>query len=364
MEKGSSLAEREQAATVLVFDPVRTAAWLICLIIIIALLVVGRPLLVPLSIAFLVWVLLDAIRVAMIRFAAGKFPLPRSLATIGAIALVVVANYLVVSIVAGQIDAVRAAIPMYQENFAAITGQFVATIGIDELPSVQSMLQQLDFAAVLTWIGDSVSGLFADIILIAVYVGFLLGEENILPAKLKLLQRDQERGDQIVNVVNSISVSVQRYIGMKTLVSALTALISYGVLKIVGVDFAEIWALLIFFLNFIPNIGSILGVAFPALLTLVQFDTFGPFFIVAVGLGAVQFVIGNIIEPAYMGKSLNLSSLMILISLTFWGFVWGLPGMFLSVPIMVVVAIVCAHVEGLRWLSIVLSGTEQQIVDK
>jgi len=78
----------------------------------------------------------------------------------------------------------------------------------------------------------------------------------------------------------------------------------------------------------------------------------------------VQFVIGNIVEPAYMGKSLNLSSLMILVSLTFWGFVWGLPGMFLSVPIMVVVAIVCAHVEGLRWLSIVLSGTEQQIVDK
>ena len=142
---------------------------------------------------------------------------------------------------------------------------------------------------------------------------------------------------------------------MKTVVSLLTAIVSYVVLVFVGVDFAAIWALLVFFLNFIPTIGSIIGAVFPSLLALVQFDTLTPFLIVAIGLGGTQFIIGNIIEPAYMGRSLNLSSFMILLALSFWGLVWGLAGMFLAVPMMVMTGIVCAQFDGLRWVSVILS---------
>lgn len=94
----------------------------------------------------------------------------------------------------------------------------------------------------------------------------------------------------------------------------------------------------------------------PVRLTLVQFDTLTPFLIVVASLGAVQFIIGNVVEPAYMGRSLNMSSFMILLSLAFWGAVWGLPGMLLSVPLMVVIGIICANFAGLRWISVVLSG--------
>jgi predicted PurR-regulated permease PerM len=90
-------------------------------------------------------------------------------------------------------------------------------------------------------------------------------------------------------------------------------------------------------------------------LTLVQFDTITPFLIVAAGLGMTQFIFGNVIEPAYMGRSLNLSSFMILLSLSFWGLVWGLAGMFLAVPIMVMTGIVCAQFRGLRWIAVILS---------
>jgi predicted PurR-regulated permease PerM len=151
---------------------------------------------------------------------------------------------------------------------------------------------------------------------------------------------------------------------MKTLVSLLTAVVSYVVLEMVGVDFAIIWALLVFFLNFIPTIGSIVAVVFPALLTLVQFDTITPFLIVAIGLGGTQFVIGNVIEPTYVGKSLNLSSLMILLALSFWGSVWGLPGMFLAVPLMVMTGIVCAQFSGLRWIAVILSADGNLIRSK
>jgi predicted PurR-regulated permease PerM len=88
----------------------------------------------------------------------------------------------------------------------------------------------------------------------------------------------------------------------------------------------------------------------------VQFDTITPFLIVAVGLGGTQFVIGNVIEPTYVGKSLNLSSFMILLALSFWGTVWGLPGMFLAVPLMVMTGIVCAQFRGLRWVAVILSA--------
>ena len=89
---------------------------------------------------------------------------------------------------------------------------------------------------------------------------------------------------------------------------------------------------------------------------LVQFDTLTPFFLIAIGLGAVQFIVGNVVEPAFMGKSLNLSAFMIILSLTFWGMVRGIPGMLLSVPIMVVTVIICARFESLRGIAIILSA--------
>jgi predicted PurR-regulated permease PerM len=184
-----------------------------------------------------------------------------------------------------------------------------------------------------------------------------------LPKKLAHLSSDSKKSEQLALLASKVSTSIQRYIGMKTIVSLLTAALSYAVLTVVGVDFAAIWALLVFFLNFIPTIGSIIAVVFPALLTLVQFDTLTPFFIVSVGLGGTQFVIGNVLEPAYLGRSLNLSSLMILLSLSFWGIVWGLAGMFLAVPIMVMTGIVCAQFRGLRWVSVILSTDGNLVTD-
>ena len=99
----------------------------------------------------------------------------------------------------------------------------------------------------------------------------------------------------------------------------------------------------------------------PALLTLVQIDTLTPFLLITVGLGTVQFIVGNVVEPAFMGKSLNLSSFMIILSLAFWGMIWGIPGMFLSVPIMVVTAIICARFEGLRGIAIFLCADCTQL---
>ena len=345
-------------------DPVRLAAWSVIAVVTVTLLVLGKALLVPLAIAIFIWILLGAIKSLLLRLAPGGMHVPEWLANMVGILVIVAATYATIAVIMGQSDALAAAVPVYQANFAAILANLKQVLNISELPTTESLLSQLDLAAILSWVGDSVTALMSDVMLIAIYVGFLLAEEHILPAKIRHLNKDPEKAERISQLATDVSDSIQRYIGMKTLVSLLTAVVSYAVLTAVGVDFAIIWALLVFFLNFIPTIGSIVAVVFPALLTLVQFDTITPFLIVAIGLCGTQFVIGNVIEPTYMGKSLNLSSFMILLALSFWGTVWGLPGMFLAVPLMVMTGIVCAQFRGLRWIAVILSADGNLISSK
>lgn len=126
-------------------------------------------------------------------------------------------------------------------------------------------------------------------------------------------------------------------------------------MKWVGLDFAEFWALLIFFLNYIPNIGAIVATAFPAALALIQFESWWPFLEVTSGIVAIQFFVGNFLEPRLLGKSLNLSPLVILFALALWGAIWGVLGMFLSVPITVMMMIIFAHFDVTRPIAILLS---------
>ena len=224
------------------------------------------------------------------------------------------------------------------------------------MPSSDQFLENVNLGSLLSWLGGSVGSLLSSLFLVLIYTAFLFTEQPAMAKKLDALASNPDEASNMRDIFTQITTQVQSYIWMKTLVSLATGLLSYLILIWVGVDFAAVWALLIFMLNFIPNLGSILGVMLPALLTLVQFDTLTPFILIAVGLGAVQFTIGNIIEPALMGKSFNLSSLMIILSLTFWGLLWGIPGMFLSVLIMVIFTIVCAKFDNLRGIAVILSA--------
>src|SRR5690606_11996001 len=126
---------------------------------------------------------------------------------------------------------------------------------------------------------------------------------------------------------------------------ALQNIARVGVMRL---DLAEFWALLIFALNYIPYIGAWLGVIFPTLLAAAQFGDPGRVFGIAAALAVVQFTTGSVLEPRVMGRGLNLSPVIMLLSLGFWGTVWGVVGMLLAVPLMVVIMIVCAHVDSLR----------------
>jgi len=347
---------RESDQRILEFDPRSVMAWSVTLAVTIGFLVAGSNLLIPLAVAILLWCLLNAITGFLLRISLAGRHMPGWLATTLAILSLLLVNVAVYQVLVSQADALRRAAPVYQQNFSRLTEGLAERLGIGAIPATGELLANLDLGSLLSWLGGSVGSMLADFVLILIYVAFLLAEQRQLPTKISRPQRDETKALQLENAVMDVSRQVQRYVWMKSLISALTGFVSYLILLWVGVDFAAVWGLLVFFLNFIPNIGSMLAVAFPALLTLVQFDSLQPFVLVVLGLGATQFVIGNVIEPAVMGRSLNLSSFMILFSLALWGSIWGIAGMFLSVPLMVVAAIVCSHFRELRWVAVMLSA--------
>jgi hypothetical protein len=162
--------------------------------------------------------------------------------------------------------------------------------------------------------------------------------------------------------VTKIVREVQAYLGIKTLVSLATGL-TIGLLAwFLGLDFPVLLGLIGFVLNYIPTVGSILA-AIPALfLSLVQFTTFGNFMFVVAGYGAINMVFGNIIEPNLMGRRLGLSTLVVILSLLFWAWVWGPVGALLAVPLTMIVKIMLENTEDLRWVAILLDKSPPQMI--
>ncbi len=180
--------------------------------------------------------------------------------------------------------------------------------------------------------------------------------ESIDPAELEQIKN--EKGKEIENTFKAITEQVQRYIATKFLISLTTAILVGITLWLFNIDFLIVWAALTFFLNFIPNIGSVLAVILPAVMTLIQYESFTYMLIVAGVITAIQNIMGNILEPKIFGNRLGLNPLVILLSLLLWGYIWGIVGMFLSVPLTAVLKIILSNSgsENLRFISELMSN--------
>ena len=162
-------------------------------------------------------------------------------------------------------------------------------------------------------------------------------------------------------MVHRIRVSMERYLWVQTVISVIITLLTYITLTLVGVQNALFWSFVIFFLNYIPTIGSIVATILVAAAALVQFDSIGPIIAASVGVGAWQFLVGNFIQPRMTGESLNLSAVVVLLALAIWGTIWGIAGAFLAAPLTVMLMIVLAQFESTRWIAILLSADGKPI---
>lgn len=198
---------------------------------------------------------------------------------------------------------------------------------------------------------------FGNLILVLLFLMFMLAGRSSLIEKLHKAF-SEEQADKIKYIINSIENKVQHYLLIKTFVSALTAVIGGIIIFMGGFDFVLFSALMIFVLNFIPNFGSIVATMFPVLIGILNYGFSLRVLLVALGLMTTQFVIGSILEPNITGRSLNISPLIILISLIFWSWTWGIVGMILAVPLTSSLKIIFSHIEVLKPVSELLSSSD------
>lgn len=320
------------------------------------LLIVGRSILLPFVIAVFIWHLVNALAEVSRRVRIGGVALPWGVRLAGAIVLLVLLVWMVARLVAGNIGHVLQAAPVYEQNLLRLVNRAAGILGYEELLHLHVLLQSLDVTGLLRNLAATATYLMGASGTVAIFVVFLLLEQQSFRGKIASLFPDAGRQAHAYRVLEQIGSEVQTYVWLKTVMSLLGAVGSYVVMKMVRLDLAEFWALLIFALNYIPYIGAWLGVIFPTLLAAAQFGAPGPVLGTAAALAIVQFTTGSILEPRVMGRGLNLSPVIMLLALAFWGTVWGVVGMLLAVPLMVVLMIACAHVDSLRPVAVLLSA--------
>lgn len=330
-------------------------AGLILVWIIGSLLITGRGLLIPLVISVILWHLLNTIHSGMQKIPVVGARLPDWLSMILALLLVAASISILINIITNNVTEVIAASNRYQENLSAIFNKIDQYYHIKGFLNFDSIIKNLSIQNMVVNIYAVFTTITSSAVLIFLYVAFLFVEQHYFRQKMNALFQKEEHRKLVNNIISHITKDTQTYLGIKTALSLLTAISSWLLMNWVGLDFAEFWALLIFFLNYIPNIGAIVATAFPAALALVQFQSWVPFLEVTSGIITIQFIVGNFLEPRLLGKSLNLSPLVILIALALWGTIWGILGMFLSVPITVMMMIVFAHFDATRPIAVLLS---------
>ncbi len=218
---------------------------------------------------------------------------------------------------------------------------------------VASGLDQIDPQELATSLLGSGLGFTRGLVLVMVYMIFIFAEQAVFKRKI-LAIAGRRRGDA-AEILDTIAIGIQRYLSVKTLVSLLTGAIAYILLVVLGVQYALLFGLLTFLLNFIPTFGSILAGIFPAVYALTT-QGWGTVAVIVVAYLAINFILGNFLEPKVLGRELNLSPLVIVISVVFWGSLWGVVGAFLAVPLTASAQIILASQERTWAIAVMLSS--------
>ncbi len=280
--------------------------------------------------------------------------LPGVLATLIVTAMFILAGILLVLLVGSSLDDFSRNFPFYQSRIKELTAVLLNWLN-DRGISISSefVSHYLDPSKAMKLIAtilSSMGGILTNGFLILITVIFLLLEASTLPGKWRAAFAHPETS---MAQVRSIADNINHYMGIKTLTSLATGIVVALWLWAVGVDFPVLWGVLAFLFNFVPNIGSIIAAIPAVFLALIQLGV-GPALLVVLGYVVVNMAIGTFLEPRYMGRSLGLSTLVVFLSLVFWGWVLGPVGMLLSVPLTLTAKIALDSNERTRWLSIML----------
>jgi AI-2 transport protein TqsA len=312
------------------------------------------PILKPLFLAVLIAYVVLPVHLAVKRYMYGRLSLLASaILSLTLILLLTAGIQLTVTTLAAEMPGLNdKATAMWHEFRAYATERFPQTTQVlnqTVLPDGESPVRDIT-ARMVAAATDTVT----TAAVVGLYLLFLLLEAGRFPDRVRRAFTEP-RAERVLTVINGINQGIAHYLGAKVKASLILALPVFMVLFILGTPFALIWALLTFFCNFVPYLGSLIGYSVPALFALVHFGFGWEFLTVAILLLAIHLTTASVVEPAVIGKAVGLSPVVILFALAFWGFTWGLTGMLLAVPLTVMLKIIGEHVDVTRPVARLLS---------
>ena len=314
----------------------------------------ARDYAVPIAVAVFVWMLINAMA-ATLRKGPGLSALPLWILKLIAVAAIFGAIALAGKVIANNVTELGTGVSAEDSALVAQLGALAARIGLDTALGFETLLEQFELDRILGWGLALAQGLVSDISLVFLYVLFLLLDERFYDAKMRALFPDTDRRAEMERTVGRIGSEVRAYLWLMFLLSLGVAIATWAIAAAVGLNGPGFWGFLAFALNFVPTIGSIAAVVLPALYGLLTLQDPVMLALLIGGLAAIQFVAGEVVLPRIMGARLNLSSVVILLMLVVWGAMWGPAGLFLAIPMTVIVVMITARFPASRPIAILLS---------
>lgn len=324
---------------------------------------IASDIMIPFVIAVFIWYLINAVArfLGLLHTVSGRV-LPRFWRFVIAILLMLGLATLIFELVHQNIDTVIRDAPKFQSSFARIVEDVSGALHLDHVPSFEEMREEVmgkyvDIGTVVKYLATMLTDTAGKTLAILFFVGFLLYEQRYFDRKTKWMIADPEREQRFRAALRQVDEKIQKYIGVKALVSFLDSFLTFSILSAFSVDFAGFWGVMAFFLHFIPYAGSLVAIALPVLTALIQFSDIGTAFMVLAALSTSHAMLGHVLDPYLMGNNLNLSPIFIITNLAAWGMIWGVPGMFLAIPILAIVTLLMAQFEATRPYAILVSKT-------
>jgi AI-2 transport protein TqsA len=316
---------------------------------------IAAQVMVPLFIAVMIWYLINAIARGLSGLGAYGVRIPRFVCFLFAILLLLAGLWAMFALIRQNAAHVIAAAPVYQANFQAIWPKLVGLLGLQYVPTAGEIVQYINLPNIIRPLVTTFTGIAGKTLEVLFFTGFLLYEQRFFNRKIAEMIENQRFEDKFRHILHNIDIKMQHYIAVKALVSLLAGAVTYLILRLAGMNFAAFWGLMAFFLHFIPYVGTVAAIGLPSLMALVQFGDVGMFLSVALTLSVALMLIGHILDTRLLGDRLNLSPICILVSIAMWGMIWGVPGMFLSVPILAIIVISMSQFDKTRPFAILLS---------
>ena len=322
---------------------------------------VSRELMAPFALAVFFWLIIDAFA----RWIEDKANVGYRVSLTIAVLVIVAAIVGLIAVIVDTATSIAADSSTYSRRLTELAALVADMTGQDL--SRNALRDAFDIGELVSGgIGGFASAMQAfvsDLFLIAVYVIFLFVAQRNFPKKLDDMVPETDVRQRVRNSANRIRHSIEKYLSVQTVISLIQTVLSFGIMVAFGLDNALFWALVIFILNYIPIVGAIGAAFLPALFALVQFDSLGKVAALAALLLVVQSLIANTLQPKMMGDSMNLSPLVIVVTLVVWSALWGGVGAFLSAPLTVIIMVILAQFGATRWLAVALSADGQPDID-